>query len=367
MVDAGRGRRKRRTKLGVLVSMSLLAASLASCGADDSSDAASGDAALTPITVAVSNAAIEHTPIYAAMEQQLFTKNGLEVKIEPLATGVEIANSVSSGDADFGVIGGVPTMTTAASGVPLKVIAIDHGDATATKYSPFQGIVSGPGTGIGEGEVAKLEGKKIGVPLGTGGVPYLQSVLQDAGVDLKKVEFVNVAPADALVALKQGDVDAVCLFQPFPSRAPVELPGSTVVLNGGSNWFDPGPIIAMEDTVSDRADVTEQFLTAVAEAEQWLRANRDDAAEISTHWITGLDLEVAQEALQHSNYDMRLSTNLVKGWTETTVPFLVSQDALPDDFDPASMIEAGPMYQVVTEHPDLFSDLPAVPDAELMQ
>jgi sulfonate transport system substrate-binding protein len=366
MVDAGRGRRSWRRTYAVLVSAGLLSATLTACGSDDEGDA-SGDSGLTQVTVAVSNAAIEHTPIYAALERQLFTKNGLEVKIEPLATGVEIANSVSSGDADFGVIGGVPTMTTAASGVPLKVIAIDHGDATATKYSPFQGIVSGPDSGIGEGELAKLEGKKVGVPLGTGGVPYLQSVLQDAGVDPKNVELVNVAPADALVALKQGDVDAVCLFQPFPSRATVELPGSTVVVNGGSNWFDPGPIIAMEDTVNERAEVTEQFLTAVAEAEQWLRANRDDAAEISTHWITGLDLTVAQEALKHSNYDMRLSTNLVKGWTETTVPFLIAQDQLSADFDPESMIEPGPMYQVVSEHPDLFSDLPSISDADLLQ
>lgn len=326
-----------------------------------------GATPLTDVTVAVSNAAVEHTPIYAALERQLFSKNGLNVKITPLATGVEIANSVSSGDADFGVMGGVPTMATASKGVPLKVIAIDHGDATATKYSPFQGIVSSPTSGIGEGEIAKLRGRKVGVPFGSGGVPYLQSILAQAGIPQNEVQLVNVSPADAMVALRQGDVDAVCLFQPFPSRAPVELPGAKVVINGGSDWFDPGPIVAMEKTLADRKDVAVKFLTAIAESEQWLRQNRDEAAEIATHWITGLDVNVAKEALKHSNYDMRLSTNLIKGWTDTTVPFQVQQKQLPAGFDPAQIVAPSAMYQVVADHPEFFSDLPPVSEGELLR
>ncbi len=360
-----------RSRIRALAGFSTAAAVLAAvaaCASPTPEPSTTDEFPTENITVAVSNAAIEHTPVYIAVEQGLFAEYGLSAKIVALPTGVEIANSVTSGDADFGVIGGVPTIKTAAAGVPLKVIAIDHGDATATAYSPFQGIVAGPDTGIGEGDIEALRGRTIGVPLGSGGVPYLYGILASAGLTPEDVNIVNVAPADALVALQQGDVDAVCLFQPFPSRAPIELPGATVVVNGDStDWYDPGPIIAMEETVNDREEVTVRFLTAIAEAEQWLRANRDDAAVIATHWITGLDEEVAQEALKHSNYDMRLSVNVIAGWTDTTIPFLVATDQLEAGFDPTTMIAAGPLYRVITEHPELFSDLPEVADEDLLR
>lgn len=358
-----------RTRRATVVAAAMLStALLAACAGEAAPPAGKEEVELEmmDITVAVSNAAIEHTPIYAALERGTFTENGLNVEIVALAAGPEIVNAVASGEADFGVIGGIPTMVTAAQGVPLKVIGIAHGDSTATTYTPFQGIVSGPDSGIGEGEIEELRGKKIGLILGSGSVPYVQTTLTNAGVPLEEVEFVNISPADALVALQQGDVDAVALFQPFPSRAPFELPGATVVVNGGEGWFDPGPLITLEETIDTNPEAVKRFLTSVAESQAWFRSNLDEAASIATNWFTGLDLEVAKVAVRNATYDMRLSQNLLTGWAETTVRFLNEQGTLDGTFDPSTMVAPEILRELVLDRPELFEDLADLPEEDLL-
>src|SRR5207247_7358038 len=56
-----------------------------------------------------------------------------------------------------------------------------------------------------------LEKLKIGMPKGASLTMAIQNMAKDTGVDFNKIQFVNLAPPDAIIALAKGDVHAVPL------------------------------------------------------------------------------------------------------------------------------------------------------------
>ena len=60
-----------------------------------------------------------------------------------------------------------------------------------------------------------------------------------------------------------------------------------------------------------KRQITEKFLAATSEADQWMRKNPKQAAQIGTRWIPGLKPEVAEAAMEFNvqQFDRRLSAN----------------------------------------------------------
>ena len=59
------------------------------------------------LRVAVTTAA-ENAPFFSAVERGMFAKLGLDVKVEMMPSGVEIANALASGTVDAGLFGTYP-------------------------------------------------------------------------------------------------------------------------------------------------------------------------------------------------------------------------------------------------------------------
>src|SRR5688572_3340659 len=92
-----------------------------------------GLAALAPasaqqLRVAVTSAA-ENAPFFAAVERGLFSKLGLDVKVDVMPSGVEISNALASNTVDVGLFGTFPFLTAVARGVPVVLIGHTWNDA----------------------------------------------------------------------------------------------------------------------------------------------------------------------------------------------------------------------------------------------
>jgi NitT/TauT family transport system substrate-binding protein/sulfonate transport system substrate-binding protein len=101
-------------------------------------------------------------------------------------------------------------------------------------------------------------------------------------------------------------------------------------------------------------------MVAFAEAQQWLRGHFDEAAEINTRWVTGVDLDIMKQAIRRSNYDLRLSRNTLDGYQKKAIPLLVADKRMAASVDPASVVD--PQFYLYAEKtaPQLFSDLPPI-------
>jgi len=326
-----------------------------------------GPAALSqqaiPIRIGASPAS-DHVAAFAGVERGIFARHGLDAKVQLYPTGVEMINGLLNGAHDINVMASVPFLSGVSLGQPLVLIGHNQGDPLATSYQAYASVVSTSGAGLKEGDVKALAGKKIGLPRGTSAESYLLGVLAQSGVKVSDVTIVNIAPGNVVAALRQGDVQAISIWEPMASTAVLRIPGALRVVSGGcEGCYDPGTLLTTKANVANKAEALRRFVVAYAEAQQWVRQNFDAAAEIDTRWIPGVDLDIMKVAVRRAGYDLRITRQTLVGYKTKTIPMLVADKRLSAPLDPAPFID--PQFSQYAERtaPQFFSDLPPIPPA----
>ena len=102
------------------------------------------------------------------------------------------------------------------------------------------------------------------------------------------------------------------------------------------------------------------LVTGFAAAAQYTRQHRDEAAEIATRWIPGLEGPVARQVIRYMQYDPRITAASLRAFDEA-VEMLVDQKKLRGKVSAQGIYEDRFIKDVMREHPELFADLPPVP------
>ncbi|MBS0322112.1 MAG: ABC transporter substrate-binding protein [Proteobacteria bacterium] len=342
---------QRRTMLGACAALACATLALA----------APATVAAEPLRVAVTTAA-ENAPFFSAVEKGLFAKQGLDVKVEMMPSGVEISNALASGSVDVGLFGTYPFLTAVSRGVPLVLIGHTWNNALNNPQSEVISMVGRADAGVSPSDLKQLKGKKVGVTRGAGGEPYIAGILQQEGMTLNDVTLVNTAPSSMATALANKDADVIVAWEPWPSAALTKVPGSYKVLYGGcKSCYDAGTLVTTKDVIAKRPKDLAAFVVAYAEGQAWVRGHREEAAEISTRWIPGMDAKTLTLALQALPLDVRMSKNTVDGFKEHSIPLLVSQKRIPAAFDPTPAIDNQFVAAAMKKDPSAFADLKPLP------
>ena len=313
------------------------------------------------LRVAVTSAA-ENAPFFSAVERGLFSKLGLDVKVDVMPSGVEISNALASGTVDVGLFGTYPFLTAVARGVPVVLIGHTWNNALKNPQSEILSVIARPGAGVPEGDLSKLKGKKVGVTRGAGGEPYIAGLLKQVGLSLDDVTLVNTAPSNMATALANKDADVIASWEPWPSAALTKVPGAYKVIYGGcQSCYDAGTVVTTKTAIAEKAKQLELFILGYAQGQAWARANRDEAAKIATRWIPGLDAETLMLAFKTLPIDVRLSKNTVEGFKQYSIPLLVSQKRIPQAFDPAPAVDNRFVAAAMKADPSAFADLKEIP------
>jgi len=313
------------------------------------------------IKVAVTSAA-ENAPFFSAVERGIFSKLGLDVKVDVMPSGVEIANALASGTVDAGLFGTYPFLTAVARGVPVVLIGHTWNNALKNPQSEVLSVIARKDAGVPEGDLAKLKGKKIGVTRGAGGEPYIAGLLKQVGLTMDDVTLVNTAPSSMATALANKDADVIASWEPWPSAALTKVPGAYKVIYGGcQSCYDAGVVVTTKSAIADKSKALELFVLGYAQGQAWARANRDEAAKISTRWIPGMDAETLTLALKSLPLDVRLSKNTLEGFRQYSIPLLVAQKRIPQAFDPAASVDNPFVAAAMKADPSAFADLKEIP------
>ena len=316
---------------------------------------------LLPIRIGAAGA-VDHAPVFAGVERGFFAEHGLDAEVVMYQSGVDMLNGLLNGAQEVNVMGSVPYLTGLARGFPLVLIAHLHGDPNRDAYSDNQSIIASAASGVGEGVPEALAGKRIGLPRGTGAEGFLLGVLGAVGLGEADVELINIPPAELVTALNQGDVDAVAIWQPWGATAVTQVEGAILVQAGGCpECYDPGTILTTQSVIAENAETLERFMAAFAEAQSWVRANNDAAAEINMRWIQGVELDTMALALASVSLDPRISAYTAQMYQEKTLPFLMGLGRIDDVFDPSDAIDTQFLAAAEASHPEAFSDLEPIP------
>jgi ABC-type nitrate/sulfonate/bicarbonate transport system substrate-binding protein len=319
---------------------------------------------LQPVALAVA-AGLDTSPQFAAIDQGIFEKHGLAVTPNIKFSGVELLNSAVSGESLISVVGTTVTASAIQNGIGIKIIALEHGSPVQEFYSTCR-IVAGPDRGIEPGKLETLKGKTIGMPLGTDGEAGALAYLKSVGLTRDDVQLVQVAPPDMVSAITSGSVDAVSFVEPWATIVELNAPGSFRVTSEQPDWYGPGVIITSDDTIANHRDLLVKYLTAVAEAQHWARANLEgELLAVNSRW-TQIPTEVAEKAITQINFDPRLSKSVLRSLEHSTIPALIDIGVIDKPIAMDKLIDTSMQKEVQDNHPEFFADLPAIPADDML-
>jgi ABC-type nitrate/sulfonate/bicarbonate transport system substrate-binding protein len=309
------------------------------------------------LAVAVGNN-FNHVPSFVGVEKGIFLKHGVDVKLKVLSTGQEMAKALQAGE--------VQAIGSAYSNYPLAVergmaargVVGLMGDRTGRYWDESVAIWTRKGTGITK--IEDLAGRRVGTPAGGTADEYLGVVLKKKGVPRDKVSVLNVPPGNIVSALAGGSVEAVACWEPFASLIQAKVPDAVLLSRGGGHIGYFINMAVRNDLVEKSPDLVERYVIGMAEATQHTRRNLDEAAEISTRWVPGLDVAVARQAIRHMVFDPRITSQTVAAWDEN-VKILLEQKKLKTAVPWQQGIDLRFIEKVMKSHPQLFSDLKPVP------
>jgi NitT/TauT family transport system substrate-binding protein len=122
---------------------------------------------------------------FVAKANGYWSKAGLNVDIAKGTGSVGAAQAIGNGQFQFGLSAATAGLQQAALGLPLVQIS-------CCSYDAFMAVITMSDSGVATPK--DLEGKKFGATTKSGEFPFLPAFAANAGVDLSKVEILQVDP-----------------------------------------------------------------------------------------------------------------------------------------------------------------------------
>ena len=218
-------------------------------------------------------------PYRASQEAKDLEKaTGYKINWKQFGGGGEVIKAMASGGVQIGEVGSAGIAAAVSRGEPYELFWIldDIGDAEA--------LVAKNGSGINS--VKDLKGKKIAMPFNSTTHFHTMVALEQAGVDPKDVQILNMRPPEVRAAWQRGDIQAAYIWDPVLSE--VKKDGKVIITSGklsadtGKATFDG--YIVNKDWAKQNHDFMVKFVKVLAAADEKYRANKDkwtkDSAEI---------------------------------------------------------------------------------------
>ena len=214
------------------------------------------------------------SPIHVAHLLKLFEKEGVNVKMKDFPSGAEAMEGFRAGRADFVVTGFLPT-SILTSKADVKIVSTLAGAEKALIIMSGQDINS----------PKDLKGKKIGLLTRSDSAFLLDRYLQSGNLTFDDVELLNLSPSDQIAALKNGDVAAVAVWQPFGLMRGRLFPNKNIKILADQSTVNMGRIwssfIANRDFVEKNPNVTRRVLSALQKAKLWIdNANKKELTDL---------------------------------------------------------------------------------------
>lgn len=236
--------------------------------------------------------------IFPAVKQRQTLENalkgrGLGVRWVEFQFGPPLLEALNTGNVDFGYTGDSPPIFAQAAAANLLYVAAlpasGQNEALVVKEdSPIKSI-------------ADLKGRRVGVAKGSSAHNTLVALLEKAGLFLKDITPVYLAPADATAAFSGGSVDAWVIWDPYLALA---QDNKARVIAWAKDGHQPNSFfLANRDFTKAHGDLVTQIIETFAAEIKWGSANRAEVAS-RLHEATGFDKEALSRSIDRSAFSL---------------------------------------------------------------
>ncbi len=190
-----------------------------------------------------------------------------------------------------------------------------------------------------------FEKLKVGMPKGASVTMAIEKMAKDTGVDFTKIQFVNLAPPDAITALAKGDIDAMAAWAPWVFNA-VKQAGGKVYFSGNKS-FVPGKegnvdwllvhssVVVSGKMLKENPNTLKAILRALKKATDTINTNRGETVKIVAREMK-MDEALARDIMALNVYSMEMNEKVYRGMGDF-VAFLHSLHRIPAKF-PAEQV-----------------------------
>lgn len=342
--------------LGLILTL-VLVLTLAACGGKNnaaespSPDAGSGTAtdspSAKPVTVKLGIFKnVTHAAGYIALEKEFFQKQlGEHVTIEVQAfdNGSDFSTAIATGQIDLGYVGPGPSTNQFLKSSNFRVISgADNGGAV---------LVAGKDSGVTT--VKDLVGKTIAIPTkGSTNEISLRLLLEQEGVkittDNSGAQIVARAPSDTLVALRQNEVHATLIPEPWGTQIEEEGIGKVIVpwdqIPPNNGDYPLVILVASDKFISEHRDLAVAAVKANLEAIDYINANPDESYELINKRLSelsgkGLDIALIKAALSHMKLTSDVSEAAIEEMAKVSIEAGYIKDVTVDTLDLSKFLD----------------------------
>ena len=299
-----RNREIKRHGLAVGAWVVLLVAVLG-CGTRHGADTKEWEELTVAITPFIGEAAI-----YVALDRGLFTKHGLRVTLRENQAGPISLGQLRRGEADIAHCSETPFLfalqDSLAAGprrIPsMRIIA----DMIVARQ--VQKIVARRSAGV---ELPQdIRGRRVGLPLGTQAEYHLDALLLEQQIRPEQIQLVDMPPAALPAAIRQGEVDAIAIWEPFATQIVRELGDDAVVLPTRLTISTLWLAVVREQDLRDRPGVYTAYLRALHEAHQYIVREPGHAMDLLAPRV-GVAREVLEISWLELDHELSLSERML--------------------------------------------------------
>ncbi|MEO5930806.1 MAG: ABC transporter substrate-binding protein [Candidatus Kapaibacterium sp.] len=235
-------------------------------------------------------------------------------------------------------------------GLPIKIVYLGHRDGSTVmvrKDLPARNMVD-------------LKGKTFAIPsIYSNQYLVIRKLMEDQGVGVDEIKFVQMAPPDMPAALAAKAIDAYFVGEPHAAKA--ELDGSGRVLYHAKDiWphFISCVLVVHEKLIKEHPDVVRDLVRGIAESGEWAETHRLAAAKVASPYFRQDEKVVRYVLTQPKDRvsyrmltptdedmivirDMAIKVGILK--TPIAMSDLIDRQFIPKDIRPADidMTDAG--------------------------
>lgn len=250
--------------------------------------------------------------VQIAKEKGFFEKNGVNVEIKEFTAGKFAFQAMLANSADLSVVGDIPVALAKLQGNDFVVLA-----QIGENYNEAPVIVRDDGSATPQEYFLKTK-RKLSTSLG--GTPEFSTYLflKEFNIPVSQVEIIAQKPEEMVGALASGSVDAIAIFEPYPSLAEQTLLGKTKRFTLPAGVYPTAYLLAANtEWVEKNPEKAVAVLKALKEAKDFAKQNPVESQQIVSKY-TKFESAIIQKIW--SDFDLRvwLSDHLVDTWQKET-------------------------------------------------
>jgi len=224
------------------------------------------------VTIGISATSLLASLIHIAEERGYFLEEGIDVEVKGYLTGKAALAATFSGEVDMGTVADTPIVSNSFErndfAVFLTIVdSAQHSKTLARKDRDIN-------------IPQDLVGKKVATTIGTTAHFFMSVFLTLNGIDVSDVEIVNMKPGEMVVAIVNGDVDAICAWEPKVLNAAKNLGDNAIILPSDVGYKATFNLVTMNDYIENNPELIRNVIKALVKAEEFASNNREESIDI---------------------------------------------------------------------------------------